>query len=212
VKRSGALVMATAVSIALGGCGTLATKRGPAQPAPTFSTTPSKSATAGASHTPSRGPTPAPSDSPTPGPAALAGGACLLLDFDVINATLGVHFDVAAAADTSGSYSCVVRGTNTDRPDMVLSITATDLTAAEFKTDAQPDGAKAVANLGKIGYEIQKPPPADGGPVVEVGWLSGNDRLIVLDYAFEKGAPASEVAALTPKMISMARTVDATTV
>lgn len=157
-------------------------------------------------------PTSPPATLPSPQPAALSGGACLLLDFDVIKAKLGTEFNIAAAATTSDTYSCVVQNSAASHPDMVLSITTTDLSATEFKSDAQPSGATAVTKLGKIGYEIQDKPPAGAGPVIEVGWLSGNERLIVLRYTCAVGTSAADVKTLTAKMVTMARTVDATTV
>ncbi len=202
------LTVTLAGTLGLAGCGVLATKTGPADRPPTLTgaATPSDRASTARPSAPS---TTAPD---VPGQAAFAGGACLLLDFNVIRSVLGTAFDVAAAADTGGTYSCVVQGTAASHPDMALSITATDLTAAEFKANAQPDGARPVTALGTIGYEIRNPAPSGAGPVIEVGWLSGNDRLIVLRYTCATNVSAAAVAALEPKMIKMAQTVDATTV
>ena len=33
------------------------------------------------------------------GPAAVAGGACQLLDYDVVDKTIGIRFDIAGAGD-----------------------------------------------------------------------------------------------------------------
>jgi hypothetical protein len=161
---------------------------------------------------PTRGGTPAVAPTPSgplgpPPPAAYAGGACLLLDYEVIRAILGVDFNVSAAADTSGTYTCVIQDTAAAEPDLTLSITATDLSAAEFIRDVQPKGAKAVARLGRVGYEI-----ALGGPAIEVSWLSGNNRLLVLRYTFPPDAPAATVTAMLPKLADLAHQVDATTV
>jgi hypothetical protein len=158
--------------------------------------------------TPSHLPTPAVSASAPP-PAAMAGGACLLLTYKIINAALGTHFDVAAAADTSGTYSCVVQAA-TAYPNLTLSITATDLTPTDFTADIKPTGSVAVAQLGKIGYSAQIAATSTTGPATEVGWLSGNDRLIIMRYTAAPGASAA--GSITDGMVSLARTVDATTV
>jgi hypothetical protein len=164
-----------------------------------------------ASSTPSQSHAPAPlvSVSPSaPPPAALAGGACLLLDYKVINAALGTQFDVDASAQKSGTYTCVVQGI-APQPDLALSITATSLTSADFVAQVKPSGSTSVTKLGKVGYSAAIKATASAGPSVEVGWLSGNDRLIILRYTAATGKPAAQ---LTNALVSLARKVDATTV
>lgn len=158
--------------------------------------------------TPSAAPSVPPSAAP-PSPAALAGGACLLMDFPTVRQDLGVAFTVAASADTSGSYTCLLRTSTANLPDLVLAITATDLSPAEFVSDVQPKGATAVTKLGKVGYVEQLAAASGAGPAIEVGWLSGNDRLIMLRYTSPTG---TDPAALTTPMITLARHVDTTTV
>lgn len=164
------------------------------------------------------GGTPQPAGSPPvtglgpPSPAALAGGACLLMDYDTVRKALGVQFAVAAAADSSGSYTCVLRTATTNLPDLVLAITSTDLTGAEFLADVQPAAAIAVKELGKVGYVEQVAAASGGGPAIEVGWLSGNDRLITMRYTGATGTTADQLTALTTGMITLARHVDTTTV
>lgn len=149
---------------------------------------------------------------PEPKPAALAGGACLLLDYNVINQSLGTAFSVAASADKDDTFTCVVQSAQASYPDLTLAITATDLAVSDFQSDVVPKGAKAISKLGRIGYEIQRP-AADGvGPTLEVGWLSGNARLIVLRYATAANASSKDVAALAAELVTLARVVDGTTV
>jgi hypothetical protein len=163
---------------------------------------------ASASSAPPHPPAPSATASPSaPPPAALAGGACLLLNYDVINSALGTQFDVAAAADRSGTYTCVVQG-SVPYPDLTLSITATTLTPANFTADVKPSGATTAAKLGKIGYSTSVPATSTAGSGIEVGWLSGNDRLIIMRYTAATGATASDPTG----MVSLARAVDATTV
>lgn len=147
---------------------------------------------------------------PAPEPASLAGGACLLLDYGVINKTLGTNFDVAASADKSDSYTCVVQSSTASYPDLTLAITATDLTVSDFQSDVAPKGSKKVSNLGKVGYEVEHDATSGAGPSIEVGWLSGNERLIVMTFAYAKGATAD--ADMVSKLDDLARSVDAATV
>ncbi|HKD99180.1 MAG TPA: hypothetical protein VKB69_16490 [Micromonosporaceae bacterium] len=194
MKRSGrwfAAVAAAVVAVTLAGCRAANASGGTPQPA----------------GSPSAAASPGPS-----GPAALAGGACLLMDYATIREDLGVQFSVAAAADTSGSYTCLLRTATTNLPDLVLSITATDLTSAEFLANVQPSGATKVTELGKVGYVQQVAGSSGTGPAVEVGWLSGNDRLITLRYTSGQGTAAADIAAMATNMVTLARHVDATTV
>jgi hypothetical protein len=144
-----------------------------------------------------------------PPAAAMAGGACLLLDYKVINAALGTRFDVAAAANKSGTYTCVVQG-NTTYPDLTLSITATTLTTTDFTANLKPSGSTTVAKLGKIGYSAEIKATGKTGPAMEIGWLSGNGRVIIMRYTADVGTAVA--SSVTDGMVSLARTVDATTV
>jgi hypothetical protein len=164
------------------------------------------SSTASQSHAPA--PRVSVSPSAPPPAAALAGGACLLLDYKVINAALGTQFDVDASAQKSGTYTCVVQGI-APQPDLALSITATSLTSADFVAQVKPSGSTSVTKLGKVGYSAAIKATASAGPSVEVGWLSGNNRLIILRYTAATGKPAAQ---LTNALVSLARKVDATTV
>jgi hypothetical protein len=147
-----------------------------------------------------------------PTPAALAGGACLLLDFNTVAKQLGTAFTVSAAADTSGTFSCVLQESSGSYPRLTLSITATNLSPADFTADVKPKGSTSVAELGKTAYEAQVSATKSAGPVIEVGWLSGNDRLIIFRYAFPTGTSAEVSKALAPKMVNLAKIVDQTTV
>jgi hypothetical protein len=151
------------------------------------------------------------SASSPPSPAALAGGACLLMDFGTVAKQLGTTFTVSAAADSSGTYTCVLQESSGNYPSLVLSITATDLTTADFTANVVPKGSASVADLGKIAYELQVPATKSAGPAVEIGWLSGNNRLIVFRYTFPTGTSADVATALVPKMVSLSKIVDQTT-
>lgn len=168
---------------------------------------------AGSAESPTSPPTTRASDHPAsakPEPASLAGGACLLLDYATINNALGTNFDVAASADKSDSYTCVVQSSSASFPDLTLSITATDLSVSDFQSDVAPSKSKKVSSLGKVGYEIEHAASGGNGPTIEVGWLSGNERLIVMTYAYAPDAQTDP--ALVGKMNELARAVDGATV
>jgi hypothetical protein len=150
--------------------------------------------------------------SPTRWPAATAGGACQLLDYDRIAAVVGTTFDVAAASQTGDTFTCVLEQTRTNLPDLSLSVTSTQADAGIFKTTVVPSGAAAVAGLGKSGYSVAVPAAGGAGPGVEVGWLSGNQRLITLRLRMAAGAAPADAAALTPRLVTLAKQIDMTTV
>lgn len=183
--------LAAGMIAGLAGCGSSASGTSPSSPSSHRSASPSV---------------------PVPKPASLAGGACLLLDYGVIKAALGIEFNVAASADKSGTFTCVVQDSQASYPDLTLAITATDLAASDFKSTVVPKGSTPVTKLGKIGYEIQAPAAFGVGPTIEVGWLSGNDRLIIMRYTFDAEASQADATAMVDKMIALAKTVDGTTV
>jgi hypothetical protein len=166
--------------------------------------------TGSASPSPSHRPAPVASPSVAPSAAALSGGACLLLDYQEINTALGTQFDVAAAATSKGTYLCEVQAGDATYPQLTLAITATTLTTADFSSDVKPSGSTAVSSLGKIGYSVPIKATGSAGPGIEVGWLSGNDRLIVMRYVGAAGTTAPPT--VVTGMVALARKVDATTV
>lgn len=146
--------------------------------------------------------------SPTRWPAAIAGGACQLLDYDVITTTVGFTFDVAAAGQTGGTYTCVLEQSKAKLPDMSLSIASTQADPTVFKKVVAPKGSAAVPDLGKAGYSAVVAATAGAGPVVEVGWLSGNQRIITLRLRTAASTAAADAAALVPKLVALAKQID----
>jgi hypothetical protein len=144
--------------------------------------------------------------SPTRWPAASEGGACYLLDYGVIEQVLGVSFDVAAASNADDTSTCVLQQVTGSYPDLTLAVTPSIADAGVFASTVQPAGAASVADLGRIGYSVILPVTADAGPAVEVGWLSGNDRLLILRYRGAAGP--DERAALVPKLTALAKRID----
>ena len=145
---------------------------------------------------------------PSVAPAADAGGACQLIDYDSIKATLGVTFAVAGAAQQGDTYTCVTQARHASFPDLVLSVTATTADPGVFTSTVQPKGATAVAGLGKAAFSITFPASGNTGPAVEVGWLAGNARLLDLRLRLPANADADQVTQAVPKLIELAKKID----
>ncbi|GAA4732672.1 hypothetical protein Prum_024570 [Phytohabitans rumicis] len=141
-------------------------------------------------------------------PAAAAGGACQLLDYDVIEQLLGTRFDVAAARRVKDTYTCVVQSGGAARPDLVLSVTTTQADADIFEDEVTPDGADELTGLGKAAYREVRAAGGGVGPSVEVAWLTDDARMIIMRYTFATGQPKSAASALGPKLVNLAKKVD----
>jgi hypothetical protein len=155
---------------------------------------------------------PDPAGSATRQPAALSGGACQLLDYDTVEAALGVRFAVAASATSGATFTCVLQPDGAGEPDLSLAVTATEADQSVFRTSVVPKGAAVIQDLGKVGYQLGVPAGGGAGPGLEVGWLSGNQRLMVLRYRTAGDAAGTDVNALLPKLVELARKIDLTTV
>jgi hypothetical protein len=149
-----------------------------------------------------------PAPSPTREPAEGAGGACLLLSFEQVDTVLGVDFGAAGASSSGDTSTCVLRTVAAPLPDLSLSVSPTLADPTVFKASVTPKGAAAVPDLGKVAYSRPVPAAAGAGPGAEVGWLSGNQRLMTLRYRTPPGTPAGDATALIPKLADLARKVD----
>lgn len=141
-------------------------------------------------------------------PAARAGGACRLLDFTIIAQTTGTRFTVAVARTHRKTQTCVLQAAADSRPDLVLSVTPTTADAEVFVEAMVPKGAPRVKALGKAAYRITTPAGQGHGPAVEVGWLSGDRRLIYLRYTFAAGQGRPAAEAFAPKLVALAKKID----
>lgn len=141
-------------------------------------------------------------------PASAAGGACYLLDYAAIEQATGTRFEISVATQQEQTFTCLVRPKAASRPDLVLSVTATSADAAIFKEDVVPRGAQAVKGLGKAAYRLIVPAANGQGPGVEVGWLSGDDRLVTVRYTFAAGQDPAAAKTLAPKMVTLAEQID----
>jgi hypothetical protein len=143
---------------------------------------------------------------PTSFPAAAAGDACQLLDYDVIDKALGVRFDVAAASKQGDTHTCVVQRSDASEPDLALTVSTSTADATDFKNTAIPKGATALKGLGVSAYQLK------AGSAIEVGWLTGDSRLITLRFTFADNADAAAVSAMPGKLLTLAKAVDLTSV
>jgi hypothetical protein len=148
---------------------------------------------------------PEPRPAPQVRPAALAGGACLLIEFETLERILGDHYTIAASAKNSTTNTCVVRTEAAPVPEIALSVTPTQADVAVFTAVVKPKGAAAVAGLGKTGYQMTTAAKAPAGPLLEIGWLTGDARLLFLRWTL---APSADPAAALPKLVALAKELD----
>jgi hypothetical protein len=144
-------------------------------------------------------------------PAALAGGACQLVDYDVVAAAIGTNFAVAASGTNGATFTCVLEPSQGSLPDLSLAVTATAADPYVFRSSVVPKGATVIEDLGKVGYRLPVAAGGGAGPGLEVGWLSANQRLMVLRYRTPGGTAGSDLDALVPKLVDLAKKIDMTT-
>ncbi|MBN1174942.1 MAG: hypothetical protein JXA67_22480 [Micromonosporaceae bacterium] len=149
----------------------------------------------------------APSGSVQVLPAYEAGGACQLLDYDTIQRTIGLSFSVAAAAQRGETYTCLVQQRGISYPDLALSVSSTIADEKALQTAWMPKGAAKVEGLGKIAYSVPISAASGAGPGAQVGWLSGNKRLLILRVRFAPGT-ADQAAETIPGLIALAQVID----
>jgi hypothetical protein len=141
-------------------------------------------------------------------PAEYAGGACQLMNFDLVKGSLGVDFDVAGAGNVDDTYTCVLQKVDATLHDLTLAVTPTMADTGLFHDKVIPKGATVLSDLGKLGYSRTVGPSGGAGPGAEVGWLSGNQRLMVLRYRSPAGTAATDVTSLVPRLVDLAKRVD----
>jgi hypothetical protein len=153
-------------------------------------------------------PAPTPETSPEPRVAAVAGGACQLMDFEVIEESIGVTFEVSAAAQQEATYTCVLQKATSSLPDLLLIVTPTAVDTPMFRNDVMPAGATLVTGLGKVGYRAVGGAGAGRGPIAEVSWLSGNNRLMTLRYTSVAGTTPADANDVAVKLVELAKKID----
>ncbi|MBW6436239.1 hypothetical protein KZ829_21085 [Actinoplanes hulinensis] len=144
-------------------------------------------------------------------PAAVAGGACILWDYELIEQTTGVRFAVAASDQVQDTSSCVVQTLEAAWPDLTLSVVETTKANADiFLSERMPAKATKLSGLGRAGYRLTTKAAAGHGPAVEIGWLSEAKQLQTLRFTFAKGAPAAEVKDMNAKLLELAKALSTT--
>lgn len=142
---------------------------------------------------------------PTDHGAAMAGGACQLLDFGRVTERLSLSFAVAGAARRDKTNTCVLRPATAALPELSLSITPTTADVAVFKDTVPPKGSSTVSGLGKVAFQTTTPAGKGRGPSVEIGWLAGNARLLLLKLTLPADGDA---ATATTKLVELAKEID----
>ncbi|WP_051367547.1 hypothetical protein [Hamadaea tsunoensis] len=150
-------------------------------------------------------PAPTPAPEPPVRPAALAGGACQLVDFATFDKVLGDHYTVAAAAKNNKTNTCVVRTEQAAYPEVSVSVTPSKVDTSVFGDVVKPKAAKAVAGVGRSAYLLTTAAKGDLGPILEVGWLTGDARLFIVHWTLPAGA---DPAAAEPKVVALAKELD----
>jgi hypothetical protein len=148
---------------------------------------------------------PAPKTAPQVRPAALAGGACLLIEFATLERILGEHYTIAASAKKDATNTCVVRTEGAPAPEVALSVTPSKVDAAVFNDVVKPKGSTPVAGVGRAAYQQVTAAKAPDGPLLEIGWLTGDARLLFLRWTLAPGADAAQAA---PKLVALAKELD----
>jgi hypothetical protein len=141
-------------------------------------------------------------------PAASAGGACQLLDYPTIEEITGVRFDVSAASRHSTTQTCQVRSEAAAHPDLLLSVTTTKANVETFTEEMAPGGSKSVGGLGKAAYRLTRAPAKGHGAGVEVGWLTGDGRMLSLRYTLAADGDRAAADAFAEKLVTMAKRLD----
>jgi hypothetical protein len=143
----------------------------------------------------------------------IQGRACQAVEFDTVEAALGVRFDTSAPALVEETYSCALTRADAPLPDLTFTMSGTTADEVIFTAVLTPSLATAVPELGRIAYQVTLPPgtAADGtptGPALEIGWLSAVPRLMLLRYTWPPNATDAEVAALAPRLVELARGIE----
>ncbi len=142
-------------------------------------------------------------------PVTAAGGACILLDYGLIEDTVGVRFDIAAADQAQNTSTCVVQSTGSTRPDLVFSVVEhTDADAATYLRQLKPAKGAAVNGLGAAAYRWVRDGESGSGPVVEVGWLTRDRQAKSLRFTYAEGTSTKDAEKLVDRLVALAKAID----
>lgn len=141
-------------------------------------------------------------------PASAAGIACQLLEYDLVEAKLGIRFDRAGGAKQDNTLTCALADKDQKFPYLTLALTPTTIDSVVFSASVKPQGAYSMPDLGVIAYRLTIPAADGAGPVLDLVWLSESGRLMDLRYGFAQSAPPDAVDELTPKLLALAQEVE----
>jgi hypothetical protein len=142
--------------------------------------------------------------------AAGFGRLCPLLDFDLVERSLGVRFDTAAGGQKDETFTCAVTQVGHDYPFLTVAAANTTADTLIFEAIVVPSGATGLKGVGVIAYQLLLPPVSGSGRGVEIGWLSASHKLLVLRFVFAASASDADVAAFVPKLAAFAVVTDTT--
>lgn len=126
----------------------------------------------------------------------------------MVEEALGVRFEVSAAGRQNTTYTCVLQHSKASLPDLTLAVTPTAADAAIFRSTVMPRSAMAVTGLGKVAYRVPVVAAARRGPGVEIGWLSSNNRLMMVTYTTPTGTAPAAAAETGVKLLQLAQKID----
>jgi hypothetical protein len=142
--------------------------------------------------------------SPSDWPAGAAGAVCQLLEYDVVEAKIGVRFDTAGGGRKDTTATCALTRQGKPYPYLTLAMTPSDADEVIFVATVEPSGTTRLKGLGLIAYRLDVEAERGGGPTVEIGWLSARKRLMIMRYAFEAGTTPDDVDAMVAKLVKLA--------
>jgi hypothetical protein len=136
-------------------------------------------------------------------PAGAAGAVCQLLEYESVQARIGVRFDTAGGGEKDGTATCALTRQGHEYPYLTLAMTPSEADEVIFVATVQPSGATRQRGLGMIAYRLDS--EGRDGPAVEFGWLSTRKRLMIMRFAFGPDATKTDVDGLAPKLLDLAK-------
>ncbi|MEU5153259.1 hypothetical protein [Glycomyces sp. NPDC021274] len=105
-----------------------------------------------------------------------AGGACPLIDGELLNSITGLHFRFAsggpgeeAGDDAPAQTSCAVQTGEAAYPDLTYYVIPVEATVDVYKEELA-DGTEEIDGLGEAAYWIVHTEDTGAGPALEMGW------------------------------------------
>ncbi|THV42659.1 hypothetical protein [Glycomyces buryatensis] len=143
-----------------------------------------------------------------------AGGACTLIDGDLLDSVTGEHFRFASGGpepdgeeeDAPAQLSCAVQTGEAAYPDLTTFIAPTDASADVYK-DEEPGDSEEIEDLGDAAYWIVHTEDTGAGPALELGWLA-DGNMFEMRYTTPEGTEAGTVEELVPGFTDLAKSIN----